>query len=340
MARRTACTRRAPRAAVLLLLFQIFGGTCVVRSFTPLGGANSYRRAALSTSSTVCRSSVVNTDDISLTAKQVGPTITIAGKDMNVFGAWVAAVSLVLMPVWALAMELSDAIAEKLNLDGDRAFFDNLGKIWANSFLKLTGCYPEKEGLENIAPRGSAVLYAANHASWLDIPLLCTAIQPVFKFIAKGELRPVPCIGKQLTGGHHILIDRDDRRSQLRTFKEGVGRLKSGIPLVAFPEGTRSPDGRLSDFKGGIFSMAQRAGVPVVPVTIVHAHSVMPARALFPFQHGAGKLAVHFHSPIDPEGLTDEELSSKVREAITSALPQCQMPLEKKEEPELVLSQP
>ena len=64
------------------------------------------------------------------------------------------------------------------------------------------------------------------------------------------------------------MIDREDRRSQLRTFKEGVAYLTNGVPLMAFPEGKRSSDGRLAEFKGGIFSMAVKAGVPIVPISI------------------------------------------------------------------------
>jgi 1-acyl-sn-glycerol-3-phosphate acyltransferase len=131
--------------------------------------------------------------------------------------------------------------------------------------------------------------------------------------------------------GNHILIDREDRRSQLRTFKEGLNWLKNGVSIMAFPEGARSPDGKLMDFKGGTFSMAIKAGVPIVPLTISHAHAVMPSYSLFPIQAGAGKLALHVHPPIYPSSkdnvnLTDADLSKLVREAILSKLPADQHP--------------
>jgi 1-acyl-sn-glycerol-3-phosphate acyltransferase len=135
-----------------------------------------------------------------------------------------------------------------------------------------------------------------------------------------------------LNKGHHILIDREDRRSQLRTFKEAVAWLQKGVPLMAFPEGMRSKDGRLMEFKGGIFSMALRANVPIVPISLSHTHAIMPSNALFPVQSGRDKLHVHVHPAIDVEGRTEVELERMVRESLLSALPRDQHPLGKEEE--------
>lgn len=131
-----------------------------------------------------------------------------------------------------------------------------------------------------------------------------------------------------ITQGDHIIIDREDKRSQLRTFKEGLNWLKNGVPIMAFPEGKRSQDGRLMDFKGGLFSMATKAGVPIIPITICHAHAVMPSVSLFPVQPGRGKLHLHVHSAIDSEGKTEAELQSLVRAAFLSQLPEDQLPLD------------
>jgi 1-acyl-sn-glycerol-3-phosphate acyltransferase len=163
----------------------------------------------------------------------------------------------------------------------------------------------------------------------VDIPVLCTVLDPVFKFIAKGELAKVPCIGTQLSGGEHILIDRDDRKSQLRTFKETIGYLKKGVPIMAFPEGQRSKDGHLMDFKGGLFLAAVKTGVPIVPITIHHTHSVMPSNSLFPVQSGKGKLHVHVHPEIETTDKTEAELVTLVRDAFIQTLPLEQHPIEK-----------
>lgn len=105
--------------------------------------------------------------------------------------------------------------------------------------------------------------------------------------------------------------------------------LKKGVPLMAFPEGQRSHDGHLMDFKGGLFLMAAKSNVPIVPITLSHTHAIMPSNALFPFQAGAGKLHVHVHDPIDAQGKTEDELAAAVREAFMKTLPLDQQPLEK-----------
>ena len=97
---------------------------------------------------------------------------------------------------------------------------------------------------------------------------------------------------------------------------------------MAFPEGQRSPDGHLKDFKGGVFAMAIKTGVPIVPITISHTHAIMPANTLFPVQSGADKLHVHVHEAIETEGKTDEELNALVRETFMKSLPLEQHPLE------------
>lgn len=126
------------------------------------------------------------------------------------------------------------------------------------------------------------------------------------------------------------MIDRDDKRSQLKTFKDGIGWLQKGVPLMAFPEGTRSKTGRLLDFKGGMFSMARKTGVPIVPLTIRHSYSVWPAYGLLPIQRGKKKLHVHVHEPIESKGRSEEELAELVRKAFISTLPESQWPAPKK----------
>ena len=97
---------------------------------------------------------------------------------------------------------------------------------------------------------------------------------------------------------------------------------------MAFPEGQRSKDGHLMDFKGGLFAMAAKTNVPIVPITLSHTHSVMPSNALFPVQPGSGKLHVHVHEAIDTSGKTEEELVALVRESFLKTLPLEQHPLE------------
>jgi len=270
-----------------------------------------------------------------LTDSQVAPIIRMKKDDgnkekvLNAFGLWTLVVTILTCPVWALAMWVTNVVCNAFpNLDTNRSFYDNTGKIWSKAWLGMSNSSPTVSGdVDQLkAYKTGGCLFVANHASWLDIPVLCTVMDRVFKFIAKGELKSLPCIGDQLTGGNHILIDREDRRSQLRTFKEGVSWLKKGVPLMAFPEGKRSPDGKLMDFKGGIFSMAVKSDVPIVPISVSNTHAIMPANALFPVQSGHGKLHVHVHPPIPVAGKSEAELADLVREALLSKMPLDQHP--------------
>ncbi len=112
--------------------------------------------------------------------------------------------SILTLPPWWLAMTITDAVCNKFpDLDPHRSFYDKTGKIWAKAFLAITNSTPTFSGDVSRLDESQELkpcLFVANHASWLDIPVLCTVLAPVFKFIAKGELMNVVCIGKQLRG--------------------------------------------------------------------------------------------------------------------------------------------
>lgn len=96
---------------------------------------------------------------------------------------------------------------------------------------------------------------------------------------------------------------------------------------MAFPEGQRSPDGHLMEFKGGLFAMASKTKAPIIPITISHAHAIMPSNSLFPVQPGRGKLHIHVHDPIDSTGKSEDELAEQVRAAFVQTLPVEQHPV-------------
>lgn len=142
-------------------------------------------------------------DTFQLSIDEINPLIRLGEgekeKVVNAFGLWCAVVSLFTGPIWMLAMMLVGAINERNpNWDPNRAIYDTTGKIWAKVWLTMTNSFPTISGEPLMT--GRPCLYVANHASWLDIPVLCTVLNPVFKFIAKGELAKVPCIGQQLHG--------------------------------------------------------------------------------------------------------------------------------------------
>lgn len=147
-------------------------------------------------------------EEESYVLKDIKPLIKISTdseeKIINAFGLWCLAMTLFTAPVWMAVMMVLQQVNKSFeNFDPNRAIYDKTGKIWSKIWLTLTDSYPTITGdLEFIKESSNSgpCLYVANHASWLDIPVLCTVLDPVFKFIAKGELVAVPCIGHQLKG--------------------------------------------------------------------------------------------------------------------------------------------
>jgi len=254
--------------------------------------------------------------------EELGPYLTIKGKSINLFGALYGVQSvLILGSIWWLALTATEAFCKATGWDEDRSAHDWVGKTWSRVNMAVGGCAPSVvRGLDNIPPKEQPALYVSNHASWFDIPLVAQIIPNSFKFIAAAELRNLPLVGQQLTDGKHVLLDRSSRRGQLTSFKESVAYLKRGISIFAFPEGTRSRNGQMMEFKGGVFSMAVKAGVPIVPISISGAYETYPSSAALPLLPNSENLKVVIHPPIAVDGKSEEELSELTRTAISSAL--------------------
>jgi len=258
-----------------------------------------------------------------------GPYLNLKGKGVNLFGFLYGLQSvLVLGTLWWIALTLTELVCRATGWDKDRKLHDWIGKTWSRVNMWLGGCAPSViRGKENIPANEQAALYVSNHASWFDIPLVAQAIPNQFKFIAANELRNLPLVGKQLRDGKHVLLDRSSRRGQLKSFKESVAYLQRGISIFAFPEGTRSRSGRLMPFKGGVFSMATKADVPIVPISIVGAYATYPSNAILPLLPNSKQMELHIHPAIQSSGKTEQELEELTRAAIVSKLPPESLPL-------------
>jgi len=187
--------------------------------------------------------------------------------------------------------------------------------------MAVGGCAPGVvRGLNNVPSKDQPALYVSNHASWFDIPLVAQVIPNDFKFVAAAELASLPLVGQQLTDGKHVLIDRNTRRGQLKSFKESVAYLKRGWSIFAFPEGTRSRNGKMIPFKGGVFAMAVKANVPIVPISISGAFETYPSSAILPLLPNGENLKVTVHPPISVDGKTEDEIAELTRTAIASAV--------------------
>ncbi|HEX7057288.1 MAG TPA: lysophospholipid acyltransferase family protein [Bacilli bacterium] len=148
----------------------------------------------------------------------------------------------------------------------DRLVSKMAGKF-GRSFVRVTGSRVSVSGAEQI-PADEAVLFVCNHQSLYDILLLLGYIPKAKGFIAKKELAKMPLISTWMRYLPSVFMDRKNVRQSLTAINQGIAALKSGHSLVVFPEGTRSRDGKLLDFKPGSLKLAIKSGVPIVPITI------------------------------------------------------------------------
>lgn len=169
--------------------------------------------------------------------------------------------------------------------------------------FKWTFVKVEVEGTENI-PKDSNFLVVANHQSLLDIPLLLAYIDPTLAFIAKKEVSKIPMIGSFVREMGGVLLDRSDPRKAVSALMEVVKSLKEGRSFVLFPEGTRSTNGNLGEFKKGSFKLPLRANVKILPVVIDGTISVTPKGSIF---IRPNRVRLKILKPLDPKDFKDEE---------------------------------
>ncbi|CAJ1946513.1 unnamed protein product [Cylindrotheca closterium] len=257
---------------------------------------------------------------------------------LNLFAIYYGLVSLFLAIPWFAALKTCQFAywITGGRFDKKRRVPVFLSHVWGVALMRLTRSYPEIENLEILEKfyaEGKPAMFVANHCSWMDIPFLGAAVGwRNYKLVSKKELGIVPVLGTSIKVGGHIMVDRTDRRSQVRTLKQGINYLKKdGIHLCTFPEGTRSRTGRLMAFKNGAFKMAHKAGAPVIPLSIVNSHKVMPIGWMFAIKPSYRTAKVVVQEPVESVGRTEEELAEAVRTSMLSGLPDDQRPVNKSE---------
>jgi 1-acyl-sn-glycerol-3-phosphate acyltransferase len=154
-----------------------------------------------------------------------------------------------------------------------------VAKLWARILLKLTGVRVELEGAQNVSAE-TPQIFMANHQSDFDILILLAHIPGQFRWIAKKELFKIPVFGKAMRNAGYIEIDRQNHESALKSLDEAAGKIRDGKSVVTFPEGTRSRDGKIKQFKQGMFYLAIQSGVPIIPISIIGAREIMSKRSL------------------------------------------------------------
>jgi 1-acyl-sn-glycerol-3-phosphate acyltransferase len=205
-------------------------------------------------------------------------------------------------------------------LTGRSGFLYRAGTWGIGASMRLAGVRVRTEGVENI-PSGVCV-FAANHTSNLDPPAALIGVPRRISFLAKQEVFKVPVVRTAMRLGKIVPVDRAARGAAIASVDQAVAVMREGISFFVFPEGTRSSDGTLKAFKKGTFVMAIRAGVPVVPVSILGSRERMPKGKLSTVP---GEILLRFGAPIDSTQYAvdeREELLERVRAAVAAGLQQ------------------
>jgi len=196
------------------------------------------------------------------------------------------------------------------------------GCRWA---VWLAGIKLEIRGREKI-PSGRAVVFMPNHQSMCDPPALMGILPPVLVLLKRSLFR-IPALGPAMRMRGFVPIEREHRERAMQAVEEAVSKLRAGHSFLVYPEGTRSPDGRLLPFKRGAFLMAMRAQAPIVPISVSGAYKIMRKgeMSLHP-----GTVRITFHDPVPTEGHSGDARSvviEKVRAAIIAGLAEDEKPL-------------
>lgn len=206
----------------------------------------------------------------------------------------------IILILLALPLILIDPIKQRL--------LQPLVHFWGKSSLKIMGIPVKVSGMENLEELDKAVL-VINHTSAVDIPLILGYLPLRVGFLAKKQVMYIPLIGQIFLLMGHVVIDRSNARKALKSIKRCIKAYNRGISIALFPEGTRTPDGRVQPFKAGSLRIPVEAEAQVVPVSIYGGHRVMRKNDLTMHKH---PVYLHVGKPISAEGVTKKEFRSFV----------------------------
>ena len=220
------------------------------------------------------------------------------------------------LPVVYLYTGVLGTVALLVSLfDGTGRIQHRIAHIWASLILKTAGIRVHVKGVDHLHPPQPAI-YAANHLSAIDIPVLYSSLPGQFRIMAKRQLFRYPFLGWYLKRSGQIPIVLGDAHASLRSLNRAGDALRNGMPLMVFPEGGRSKTGELQEFMAGAFYVAIRAQAPVVPIAIVGTYELLPMNS---FHVIPGDVDLVIGEPIPTAGLRlrdIEKLAAQTRQVM------------------------
>jgi 1-acyl-sn-glycerol-3-phosphate acyltransferase len=181
---------------------------------------------------------------------------------------------------------------------------------WARISLKLARLEITVAGLERL-DLNRPYVFMPNHSSFLDVLLVFAFIPHNFRSIVKEEFFSIPLMGLTVKSSGQIPLDRKNPRKGLRSIRQAAELLKRGVSIVAFPEGTRSPDGEIHEFKTTLFVLPIRTRIPVVPVLIEGTFQALRSGSVLLRHH---PVKVTFLDPVSPGCFSDKDRASYAEE--------------------------
>jgi 1-acyl-sn-glycerol-3-phosphate acyltransferase len=217
--------------------------------------------------------------------------------------------------IWLYTLILGLAAVPGGVFDRDGSRLHWFSRAWSWLIMKTIFSPVKVTGLDKIDTSKPHV-YAANHASALDIPVLYVNLPFQFRIAFKKELLSYPVVGWQLKRSGQVCIDQQNPSHSISSIRAALKGLKAGLPLVIFPEGGRTPDGEIKPFLSGAFFLAIKAQVDVVPVALVGTYELLPMNT---YHIKSRPLGMRVGEPISTAGLTLRDLgalSAKVQKAL------------------------
>jgi 1-acyl-sn-glycerol-3-phosphate acyltransferase len=227
--------------------------------------------------------------------------------------------TILMLTFWTLALPFAVILGFPWTyITRDVSLLYRMGMWGAWTGVRLAGVKIEPVGLEKLDP-DRTYLFMSNHTSNLDPPILLPLIPRRTSVMAKKELFSYPLLGEMMRIGALVPVDRGNRDAGIAAVRAAADVIRQGINMTIYVEGKRSFDGKLLPFKKGPFYLAVECGVPVVPVTIVGTHEIMPKAR---FRISPGTATIIFHNPIEPAEFGSRDcLMERVRDVINQGLP-------------------
>jgi 1-acyl-sn-glycerol-3-phosphate acyltransferase len=228
--------------------------------------------------------------------------------------------NLIQTPAFALVTALCGSLALVVSLVDKRGNAQHrIARLWARLSVWISRARLTVYGAEKLRQHPVAV-FASNHTSYMDTPVVFASLPVQFRILAKKELWPIPFIGWYLNRSGQVPIDTNNPRATLSSLSVAAKALRAGMPLFVFPEGSRTHDGALRPFLSGAAYLAIRAQVPLVPIALSGVYDLLPIHThhFYPVD-----MSLRVGDPIDTTGMTlrqTDELTARLRSAIEDLL--------------------